>query len=136
MSCHLCSNEAIDRCFTCGRLVCADHGAKNCAACQGSFQPGDPSFERVSVAPPRTGQDAAWWRPQKAEEYVPPACYVCRGLTRAVCAHCGRYYCAEHAGRNFSCKECNTASNVSLYVVGAFLLVFASIAVLTALLRH
>jgi len=66
MSCHLCGNEAIDRCYTCGRLFCADHGATSCVACQDAFQAGDPSFTRVSATPPRSGWDAAWWRPQKA----------------------------------------------------------------------
>jgi hypothetical protein len=55
-------------------------------------------------------------------------------LARAVCVGCGRHYCAEHAGRNSSCRECGTAADVSLYVIGGFLLLFASLALIALLL--
>lgn len=135
MSCHLCDKEAIDRCFTCGRLFCAEHGTKNCTACQGAYQEGDPSGERISVIPTRSGKDNPWWRPQQADEFAPPACYECQSLTRAVCVACGRNYCKEHAGRNSTCRECSTASDMSLYVVGGFLLVFAAVTLVSAYLR-
>jgi len=122
MACHVCGGEAVGRCFSCGRLFCEKHGSKNCVTCENGIAEGNPSPDRVTAKRSRVAHAAAWWRPVPADDYSPPACYVCKSLTRAVCSSCGRNYCAEHAGRKSTCLNCNDPSNVSIYVVGGFLL--------------
>lgn len=122
MGCFICGDEAVDRCYTCGNLFCARHGSKNCVRCQSGIAEGDPRGDRISAVPPPPATPA-WWRPQQAEDYTPTACWVCRGLTRAICVECRRPYCAEHAGTNFRCKECQPSSDTATAVVGIFLLV-------------
>ncbi len=134
MKCSLCEREAVDRCFACGQLFCEDHGKKNCVLCQNSIVEGDPSPRRVSASRQQSTDAAAWWRPQQAEEYAPPACHICRGLTRAKCTECGRYYCADHAGRNFQCRACVKAFDPSFIIVGGFLFFFLILVLLGSFL--
>jgi hypothetical protein len=118
MKCHFCDQEAVERCYQCGLLFCDKHGNANCVACDGGIAEGDPRRDRVSVKPmsPET-RGLAWWRPISADEYVPPACYQCGGLTRSKCTSCGRQFCANHgsasAGR---CSECQRSSNAGMLI--------------------
>src|ERR1022692_4603056 len=115
MRCYLCQAEAVTRCYTCGQLVCAAHGKNdNCTRCSSGFMAGDPGIGEGQFGKPAPG---GWWRPQEAEEYLPPACYECKGLTRAVCRNCQANYCPEHAGPNGLCKACSHSANLGLYVV-------------------
>lgn len=121
MGCFICGDEAVDRCFTCGQLFCARHGQRDCVRCQSGISEGDP--RGITSSPPQTSAPRGWWRPIQAEEHTPTACWVCKGLTRAICIECRRPYCAEHAGRNYHCQECQPPSDVATVVVGLFLLV-------------
>lgn len=126
MTCHLCGQPAVGRCYTCGRLFCEKHGKTDCSACAHGIQPGDPRQDRITTtrggySPPSADP---WWRPKEADEYHPPACYYCQGLTRSTCRNCGRFYCADHAGRDGLCRECYRTSTVVLLV---FLLVLATV---------
>ena len=125
MPCHICQAEAVTRCYTCGELVCAEHGGKNdrCSQCSSGFTAGDP--RAVSVVPLAKQQQHGWWRPQQAEEYKPPACYACQGLTRAVCRNCQGSFCREHAGPNGLCKDCGRSANLGLYVFAGIVSVIA-----------
>src|ERR1700677_1220538 len=100
MSCHICGDEAIDRCYTCGQLFCADHGKVDCVRCASAIAAGDTRADRVSAS--RLRDDAArgkaWWRTREAEDFEPPSCHVCHGLARRVCTNCRQHYCGEHAG--------------------------------------
>jgi hypothetical protein len=129
MTCHICKSEAVTRCHTCGELICAEHGGKDdlCTQCSAGFVSGDPR-SRISDRPlgNQEHQDG-WWRPREAETYTPPACYVCKGLTRAVCRSCLCNYCREHAGPNGLCKECGRSANLGLYVFAGMAVVLASI---------
>ena len=60
-------------------------------------------------------------RPQVAEEYQPPACYECQGLSRTVCRNCQANYCREHAGPNGLCKDCGYSANLGLYIVAGMI---------------
>jgi hypothetical protein len=116
-SCHICNAEAVSRCYNCGALVCAEHGkGDTCPGCSTGFAVGDPRADRISVEPMPQQEKHGWWRPQEAEEYVPPACYQCKGLARAVCRNCRANYCADHAGRNGLCRECGRSANFGIYV--------------------
>lgn len=123
MGCFLCGDEAVDRCFTCGQLFCPRHGQKNCVRCQSGIAEGDPRGDRVTANPPQAPSPPGWWRPQPAEDYTPTACWICKGLTRAICVECRRPYCAEHAGKKFRCQECQPSSDIPTLVVGLFLVV-------------
>jgi hypothetical protein len=129
MKCHLCDEEAVDRCYQCGQLFCDKHGKVNCASCDNGIAEGDPRRDRVSARPmPQKGRGLAWWRPISADDYVPPACYQCGGLTRARCVGCGRQFCAKHAGRGGNCADCQTASTtgtlIGLGAIGLIALAF------------
>jgi hypothetical protein len=117
-TCHLCPNEAVARCYACGELVCAEHGkGKTCAGCTTAIAEGDPRGDRFSTVPLETKTHHGWWRPQEAEEYVPPACYSCQGLARGVCRNCESRYCAEHAGPNGICQACGRSAMLGVYVL-------------------
>jgi hypothetical protein len=124
MSCHVCGQEAVGRCYNCGALFCAQHGDTNCFRCDTSFMAGDPRPDRISAAPRQTAPHAGWWRPQPAEAYTPPACYECQGIARRVCANCQQRYCPEHAGKNGVCAECHQSSYVGIAILGAIAVVF------------
>lgn len=116
--CHICQAEAVSRCYTCGQLVCAEHGkGQTCARCTSAIAAGDPRGDRISETPMPAKDKDAWWRPQQADEYVPPACYSCQGLARGLCRNCDARYCAEHAGPNGLCLACGKSANLGLYVL-------------------
>ena len=123
MNCAFCESEAVSRCYNCGTLLCAEHGGKddNCKRCTTAIAAGDPGGSRVSVTPLDPNVTSGWWRPQQAEEYQPPACYACQGLTRAVCRNCESPYCHEHRGPSGLCRECGRSAQLGTYVfVGMF----------------
>jgi len=124
MQCHICGEEAIERCYTCGKLFCVKHGHVNCTRCETAIAPGDKRADRISVTRLRE-QDgrSAWWRPQQAEDVELPSCQTCHGLARTRCKNCEEYYCAEHAGPSGLCRECGRSSLIGLVCfVGALAL--------------
>ncbi len=127
MSCYLCGDEAVSRCFNCGELICASHGKDNCLRCETGIAAGDPRPDRITEHPGGRMQKQGWWRPREAEAYQPPACYACKGLCRSRCQRCGQPYCAEHAGRKGLCQECDRTDWLGPVVL-------ATLAVLIALL--
>jgi hypothetical protein len=133
MHCQFCKRDAVDRCYNCGVLFCAEHGDGNCRQCATGIVAGDSRADRVSaelMAPPAR---PAWWRPQPAEDYEPPACITCGGLARFQCPQCGDRCCREHAGREGLCPRCEDGrrgGNVFLMVMG---LVLASLVALALL---
>jgi hypothetical protein len=107
MQCHICGAEAVARCYHCGQLMCDAHGRDNCTRCDSAIAAGDPRPDRITALPTTTAEKPAWWRPQPAEQFEPPACYACKGLTRALCSNCGAHYCSEHAGPTGLCRACS-----------------------------
>lgn len=116
--CHLCQSEAVSRCYNCGELVCAEHGKNDtCPGCSTGIASGDPRTTHIANAPlPKPAAQHAWWRPQEAEEYQPPACYECKGLARGICRNCRATYCHEHRGVNGLCRACARSANLGLYL--------------------
>jgi hypothetical protein len=84
--------------------------------CNTGFAAGDPRADRISVEPLATQDRRGWWRPQEAEAYVPPSCYECKGLARALCRNCQAHYCADHAGKNGLCKACARSANMGILI--------------------
>jgi|SRR5581483_2097930 len=124
MHCHICQAEAVARCYTCGQLMCAEHGRENCTRCASGIAAGDPRPDRITTRPVSSQTRPGWWRPQPAEAYEPPACYACKGLTRAVCRNCHAFYCTEHAGPSGLCAACGRSAWLGpaiLAVIGATL---------------
>jgi Family of unknown function (DUF5684) len=118
-SCHICGQEAVDRCYNCGQLFCAEHGKVNCNRCETGIAAGDNRPDRVSTTRLREGPAGrhAWWRPQQAEDQELPACHMCQGLARRVCQNCRLYYCAEHAGPSHLCQECGRSSLIGIWLL-------------------
>ena len=127
MRCHICQEEAVGRCYTCGSLFCSQHGQVNCTHCESSVMGGNPRPDRVSTQPMAKGSRPGWWRPQVAEDYTPPACYHCKGLARRTCRHCGSLYCADHAGSAGLCTACSRSSNIGLVALLSILVVMAGL---------
>lgn len=124
MQCYQCQNEAVERCYTCGALFCAEHGNVNCERCDTAIAPGDCRPDHISATPLATERKQGWWRPQQAEEFTIPACYHCKGLARQRCHHCQSYYCPEHAGSGGLCASCHRSSNLGLaMLLGSLLLI-------------
>jgi hypothetical protein len=129
--CYICNDEAVSRCYTCGQLICARHGGENCHRCNTGVVAGDPRPQHVSEnLLGRAEAKHAWWRPQEADDFEPPACYACKALARAVCRNCGERYCRDHAGPPGMCKECARSARLGLIV---FLVAIAMIVVLVFL---
>lgn len=125
-ACHICKAEAVTRCYTCGELVCEEHGKNaNCPRCSTGFTAADS--RSISELPLPKSQAKGWWRPQEAEEFKPAACYECKGLARGVCRNCQSHFCPEHAGANGLCKGCEKSANLGIYV-------FAGLAVIVLIL--
>jgi hypothetical protein len=122
MQCYRCQREAVDRCYTCGALFCDEHGDVNCQRCDTAIAPGDCRADRIAARPLPALQQHGWWRPQRAEDFEPPACYQCRGLARAVCRNCESRYCPEHAGANGLCARCMKSSTFGLVMLIGILL--------------
>lgn len=117
MSCHVCGQEAVGRCYSCGALYCDQHGDGTCARCDTSIVAGDPREDRISPSPRPAMQRPGWWRPQPAEAYAPPACYQCQGIARRVCPNCLERFCAEHAGKNGMCAQCTESSFLGIVIL-------------------
>jgi hypothetical protein len=117
MSCHICGQEAVDRCYTCGQLFCEKHGQVNCSRCETGIAPGDNRADRVSAGRLRDEPEGrkAWWRAQPAEDYELPSCHICQGLARRVCRNCELHYCAEHAGPSQLCQTCGRSSLMGIW---------------------
>jgi hypothetical protein len=131
--CYICQAEAVSRCYNCGELICEQHGHENCERCDSAVMAGETYSARVSSAPLRRRDSRhAWWRPQEAEEYLPPACYACKALARAVCRNCGSHYCREHAGHGMLCAECRRSARLGLVI---FVVAIGSLFALVVLSR-
>lgn len=133
MSCHVCGQEAISRCFSCGRLFCEKHGQETCVRCQTGITASDLRADRVSAQRLSPSGERAWWRPQEADEYVPPACHLCQGLARRTCVYCQKLYCADHAGRDGGCSECNRSAWMANLVIAIIVLAVAGLLLLRLL---
>ena len=123
MNCHRCDAEAVTRCHNCGVLLCPEHGGEddNCNRCTTAIAAGDPGGNRISETPFGIRKKPGWWRPQPAEEFQPPACYVCHGLTRAICHNCRSPYCYDHKGPGGLCRECGRSAWLGTYIfIGVF----------------
>jgi hypothetical protein len=105
--------------------MCAQHGKENCTRCESGIAAGDPRSDRISATPISRAARPGWWRPQQAEDYVPPACYACQGLARAVCPNCRSLYCPEHAGSGDLCQACGRSAWLGPAIL---VIVFAGIA--------
>src|SRR5262245_13092239 len=118
MKCYICKTEATSRCYTCGNLFCAEHGdERDCQRCATGIVQGDYRADRVTALPRAAARRPAWWRPQLAEEFEPPACCVCKGLARLTCRNCHSLYCPDHAGPSGLCAACDRSSKIGLAVL-------------------
>jgi hypothetical protein len=126
MHCYACENEAVGRCYNCGELFCDRHGKLNCDRCEAAIVAGDPRPDRISTQPLSRLNGQAWWRPQPAEDYQPPACYECGGLTRSACRNCGSLYCPEHGGKEL-CAACRSSSNMGMLALLGIVLLLCGI---------
>ena len=137
MNCHICHKEAVDRCYTCGELFCAEHGDINCRRCETGIVAGDSRTDRVSAVLLTTKSSRpGWWRPQPAEDYDPPACYECQGLARYVCADCRARYCREHAGKNGLCEQCQRSTRGGTIMLVVLFIILGSLTVLGLVQAH
>jgi len=136
MKCHVCGEPAVDRCYTCGRLFCERHGEKNCSVCVHGIAAGDPRPDRFTAAPNHlSAPNKSWWHPQEAEDYQPPACYVCQGLARRTCQNCQRLFCADHAGNDHLCRQCYRSTSIGLIAFGVLMLLVVALALWGIFLR-
>jgi hypothetical protein len=129
-ACHICGDEAVGRCYACGALFCAAHGDVNCTRCETGIVEGDFRADRITTAPRTSTARPAWWRPQRAEDFEPSACYICKGLARRVCRNCHEVYCPDHAGAAELCESCTRSSLLGLFILGGILLILTVIVVL------
>ena len=127
MSCHVCGQEAVGRCYNCGGLYCDKHGDGNCVRCATSVMAGDPRQDRISAAPRGGLQKPGWWRPRPAAAYAPPACYHCQGIARRVCPNCQQCFCPEHAGKNGMCAQCSQSSFLGVVVLAVVVLILGAL---------
>jgi hypothetical protein len=90
MICHVCEQQAIGQCKSCGKFYCRQHGDVYCVRCGTAIQP-----ERQTSAgefkfgvPPASAPAAS----------VPaPCCYACLADAGQACGRCERYFCPRHS---------------------------------------
>jgi hypothetical protein len=133
MHCHICGAEAVGRCYTCGALFCVRHGTNDCQRCETAIAPGDRRADRVSEKPLAPKVSFGWWRPIPAEDFAPPGCYVCSGLTRQRCRNCRELYCRDHGGYAGLCRQCTTSARIGLYVFLGAVAVIMLLMILTVM---
>lgn len=133
MNCHICGDEAVGRCFACGNLFCHRHGTEDCERCETAIAPGDRRGDRISQRPLPPRARFGWWRPIPAEDFEPPGCYLCQGLTRQTCRNCQQRFCPEHAGYPGMCQPCSRSARLGLYVLFAALAVIGGLISLSLL---
>ena len=131
MNCHICGTEAMGRCYSCGSLFCEAHGDDiNCQQCATGIIEGDFRADRITTSPRAATARPGWWRPQPAEDFEPPACYICKALARRICRNCRELYCNEHAGAAELCETCARSSLLGLFILGGVLLILSVLIVL------
>jgi hypothetical protein len=131
--CHMCPEEAVGRCYECGRLYCAAHDVQgNCSACATAIH--EYTDNKVSTRPLAGQPRKAWWRPRVDEDDPgPPACYQCGGLATRVCRNCDSLYCAEHGGATDLCAACARSSWLTMWIIIGVLAILAATVLLTTL---
>jgi hypothetical protein len=84
MICHVCQEQAVGQCKSCGKFYCKQHGDFYCVQCAHSVtsRPSPAAFDIQNPGPERLAIGAGCHACQK------PAQYACRG--------CGRLCCVEH----------------------------------------
>jgi hypothetical protein len=139
MLCHVCEDDAVGRCKSCGLAFCGGHGFDYCRQCVVAItptKPGSPAFRTI-------GYLQCVGKPRMKTVYLdddgPPACYACGGFAKHICLHCQNLYCPDHAGKSTWCESCTrTASanlRLALIVLAAMTALFAGLSWWHALIR-
>ncbi len=102
--------------------------------CSSGIVEGDYRADRVTRRRARQPGTRAWWRPQEAEDYEPPACYHCQALARLTCRNCQQLYCPDHAGRPGLCQRCTRSAWLGLLVFAGVMLVMGLLILLGTVL--
>jgi hypothetical protein len=85
MICHVCDQQAIGQCKSCGKFYCKEHGDVYCVRCSSAVKSPGQALEReveFGASPePEAGA---------------PRCYVCPAVADRACRTCGRFFCPQH----------------------------------------
>ena len=93
MICHVCKQQAVGQCKSCGKFYCGQHGDVYCTPCRTAIQPAEQAIER-KVKSGATGE------PELAapRQIAGPLCYACRSSAERACSKCGVFFCPQHGG--------------------------------------
>jgi hypothetical protein len=98
MICHVCGEQAIGQCQSCGRFYCKHHGNIRCVACTDGIQ---ESPNRVvsdwDITPAEAGGEPPVGTLQSASANG-ATCTWCRRTATGACTVCGMFYCNDHYG--------------------------------------
>src|SRR5262249_1923201 len=93
MICHVCEQQAIGQCKSCGKFYCAKHGDVYCTPCSTSIKGSGQALEREV-------EFGASGDPKRAPPPHPtgPRCYACQSSADRACSKCGVFFCPKHGG--------------------------------------
>ena len=132
MICHVCEQQAIGQCKSCGKFYCKQHGDVYCVRCSTAVKPEGQPLEReveFGVQPKPTPTPA----PAPA-----PRCHACEAAADRACSKCGVFFCPQHGGlhatrNSWSAPLCNAcADNESTWLTCIW--IYAAVVVIGAII--
>ena len=93
MICHVCKQQAVGQCKSCGKFYCGQHGDVYCTPCRTAIQPAEQAIERKVKSGATGGPELATPR-----QIAGPLCYACRSSANRACSKCGVFFCPQHGG--------------------------------------
>ena len=93
MICHVCKQQAVGQCKSCGKFYCRQHGDVYCTPCSTNIKPEEQAIKREV-------EFGASGEPKLAtsQQIAGPRCYACQCSANRACSKCGVFFCPQHGG--------------------------------------
>ena len=130
MICHVCKQQAVGQCKSCGKFYCEQHGDVYCTPCSTNIKPAEQAIKREV-------EFGASGEPKLAtsQQIAGPRCYACQCSANRACSKCGVFFCPQHGGLYASrqswsvplcepCAETERGWLTCMWIYAAFCVIF------------